>query len=177
MPVPPPDPEEFQASNFMSLRTFLIGLVASFGLPWLVLVVLPFAKMRALEPVHYAQAADRKATLYHPKRAGRTASGALVYAANGCCQCHTQVVRPTYAGHDMNRPDWGGLADDADRGDTRRETNAWDFQGETFAPIGVARIGPDLSNLGRRVDRYAAAPSVILTTWARCATCMPGASA
>lgn len=149
----------------MSLRTFLIGLVASFGLPWLVLLVLPFARMRALEVVRYDQAADKKATLYHPKRAGRTANGALVYAANGCYQCHTQVVRPTYAGNDMYRPDWGGLADDADRGDTRRETNAWDFQGERYAQLGVARIGPDLSNVGRRVDRYAAEEGISPEQW------------
>ena len=154
-----------QISNSMTLRTFLIGLVASFGVPWLVLLVLPFAKMRALDPVYYDQAADKKSTLYHPKRAGRTASGALVYAANGCYECHTQVVRPTYAGNDMFRSDWGGLADDADRGDTRRETNAWDFQGEKFAQIGVARIGPDLSNLGRRVDRYAAEDGVSPEQW------------
>ena len=41
---------------------------------------------------------------------------------------------------------------DGDRGDTRRETNAYDFIGEKFAHIGVTRMGPDLSNLGRRLD-------------------------
>jgi cytochrome c oxidase cbb3-type subunit 2 len=67
------------------------------------------------------------------------------------------VVRPTYAGNDLYRSDWGGLKADPDRGDTRRETNAYDFFGEKFAQIGVSRMGPDLSNLGRRVEtEYAA---------------------
>ena len=149
----------------MSLRTFLIGLVASFGLPWLVLLVVPFSTMRNLEPMRYDPAVDKKDALYHPKRAGRTANGAAVYAANGCYQCHSQVVRPTYAGNDMYRADWGGLADDSDRGDTRRETNAWDFQNETFAQTGVARIGPDLSNVGRRIERYATADGVSPEQW------------
>ena len=52
----------------------------------------------------------------------------------------------------MPHPDWGGLKSDPDRGDTRRETNAYDFFGEKFAQIGVSRMGPDLSNLGRRVE-------------------------
>jgi cytochrome c oxidase cbb3-type subunit 2 len=149
----------------MSLRNFLIGLAASFGVPWLVMLVLPFARMRAVAPLRYDPAVDKKDTLFHPKRAGRTANGALVYAENGCYQCHSQVVRPTYAGNDMYRPDWGGLADDADRGDTRRETNVWDYQNERFAQLGVARIGPDLSNVGRRIDRYAAAAGISPEQW------------
>jgi cytochrome c oxidase cbb3-type subunit II len=156
---------ETKIQTFMSLRIFLTGLVASFALPWLALLVVPFAKMRAVTPVHYDQTADKKATLYHPKREGRTLNGALVYAANGCNQCHSQLVRPTYAGNDLFRPDWGGVTDDGDRGDTRRETNVWDYQNEKFAQIGVMRVGPDLSNLGRRVDRYAAKEGVSPEQW------------
>lgn len=136
----------------MSFRTFIIGLFASFGAAWLAIIVIPYLKMRNLAPVEFSEAADGKTGVFIPKRAGRVADGARVYAENGCYLCHTQVVRPTYAGADLYRPDWGGLVADPVRGDTRRETNAYDFQGESFAQIGVSRLGPDLSNVGLRVQ-------------------------
>ena len=136
----------------MSLRTFILGLSASFGVAWLAIIVVPYYKMRDLAPITLSEAKDGATGVFYPKRTGRVAGGAEVYAENGCYLCHTQVVRPTYAGNDLYRPDWGGLKDDADRGDTRRETNAYDFFGEKFAQIGQMRMGPDLSNLGRRMD-------------------------
>ncbi len=143
----------------MSLRTFILGLSASFGIAWLAVVVVPFFKMRDLAPIALTEAADGVDGVFYPKRTGRVAGGAEVYAENGCYLCHSQLVRPTYAGNDLYRPDWGGLKADADRGDTRRETNAYDFFGEKFAQIGVMRMGPDLSNLGRRVETEYAADS------------------
>ncbi len=135
----------------MSLRTFISALSASFGVAWLAIIVIPYFKMRDAAPVAFPDATTSGGVFY-PKRTGRVADGAKVYAENGCYLCHTQVVRPTYAGNDLYRPDWGGLKADPDRGDTRRETNADDFFGESFAQIGVMRMGPDLSNLGRRVE-------------------------
>jgi len=141
----------------MSLRTFILGLSASFGVAWLAVIVVPYLKMRDLPPIQLAAAADAKPAIFFPKRTGRVADGAQVYAENGCYLCHTQVIRPTYAGNDLYRSDWAGLKADPDRGDTRRETNAFDFIGEKFAQIGSNRMGPDLSNLGRRVEtQYAA---------------------
>ena len=136
----------------MNLRTFVLFLTASFGIAWLAVIVIPFFEMRGLGPVPYPEAKATTAGIFFPKRTGRVVTGARVYAENGCYQCHTQLVRPTYAGNDLYRPDRGGLKMDPDRGDTRRETNAWDFQGETFAQIGATRMGPDLSNLGRRLE-------------------------
>ncbi|WP_411825847.1 hypothetical protein [Luteolibacter sp. AS25] len=136
----------------MSFRNFILSLAASFGVAWLALVIVPYLKMRSMEPISLSEdEVSGTSVVFNPKRAGRISDGAEVYAENGCYQCHTQLVRPTYAGNDMFRPDWGGLASDEDRGDTRRETNAFDFAGEKYANIGVARLGPDLSNLGRRV--------------------------
>lgn len=135
----------------MSFHTFILSLSTSFGVAWLAIIVIPYYKMRSLEPV-LVEDGDGTNAVYISKRAGRIADGAEVYAANGCYQCHSQVVRPTYAGNDMFRPDWGGIAGDEERGDTRRETNAFDFEGEKFAHIGVARLGSDLSNLARRVE-------------------------
>jgi cytochrome c oxidase cbb3-type subunit 2 len=136
----------------MSSRTFITGIAASFGIAWLAVIVVPYLKMRNLAPAEFSEAADGKTGVFIPKRSGRVAGGAQVYAENGCYLCHTQVVRPTYAGNDLYRPDWGGLKNDETRGDTRRETNAYDFNGETFAQIGTSRMGPDLSNLGRRLE-------------------------
>ncbi len=141
----------------MSFRTFILGLSASFGIAWLAIVVVPFFKMRNLAPIQLSEATDGATGIFFPKRVGRIADGAQVYAENGCYLCHTQLVRPTYAGNDLYRSDWGGLKADPDRGDTRRETNAYDFYGEKFAQIGVNRIGPDLSNVGLRVENEYAA--------------------
>jgi cytochrome c oxidase cbb3-type subunit II len=143
-----------QNSKFspMSLRTFILALSATFGIAWLAIVIVPYIKMRNLAPIQLNEAVDGTTGIFFPKRTGRVADGALVYAENGCYLCHTQLVRPTYAGSDLYHSDLGGLKADPDRGDTRRETNAYDFFGEKFAQIGVSRMGPDLSNLGRRVE-------------------------
>lgn len=138
----------------MSLRVFILSLSATFGIAWLAVVVVPYFHMRNLPAVMTKDAAGKQVP-FIPKRAGRVVDGAAVYAANGCYLCHSQVIRPTYAGKDMWRSDWAGLKDDEDRGDTRRETNAYDYQGEKFAQIGISRYGSDLSNLGLRVERYA----------------------
>jgi cytochrome c oxidase cbb3-type subunit II len=136
----------------MSFRIFILGLSATFGIAWLAVIVVPYVKMRNLQPIELNEATDGTTGIFYPKRTGRISNGAEVYAENGCYLCHTQVIRPTYAGNDLYRADWAGLKADPDRGDTRRETNAYDFFGEKFAHIGVSRMGPDLSNLGRRVE-------------------------
>ena len=67
----------------MSLRIFILGLVASFGIAWLAVVVVPFFKMRNLEPIAHEDSVAT-AGLFVPKRTGRIANSAEVYAANGC---------------------------------------------------------------------------------------------
>jgi cytochrome c oxidase cbb3-type subunit II len=141
----------------MSFRIFILGLSATFGVAWLTIVVVPYITMKKLQPIELNEAVDGAKGIFYPKRTGRIANGARVYAENGCYLCHTQVIRPTYAGNDLYRDDWAGLNADPDRGDTRRETNAYDFFGEKFAQVGVSRLGPDLSNLGRRVESIYAA--------------------
>lgn len=138
----------------MSFRLFAIGLTASFGFAWLSVVVVPFFKLRTPSPVSFQEGVDEKEGIYHPKRAGRVVNGAAVYAANGCYQCHTQVIRPTYAGMDLARPDVGGLSSTIhpDGIDSRRESNVFDYSGLDFAMIGNTRIGPDLMNLVPRLE-------------------------
>lgn len=150
----------------MTFRQFASGLTASFGLAWVAVVIVPFFQMRSVQPVAFDEIADGKEGIYHPKRTGRVANGAQVYAANGCYLCHSQLIRPTYAGNDLGRADWAGLKADEARGDTRRESNVFDYHGEKFAQIGVNRLGPDLSNLGRRVEAiYAKEAAVSPRTW------------
>lgn len=146
----------------MSLRSFILGLSVTFGAAWLAIIVLPFAKMRSQEPAMFDEARDEVAGVFYPKRTGRIANGARVYAANGCYLCHTQLVRPTYAGNDIHRPDWGGRTSDPVRGDTRRETVSDDFLGERFAQVGVTRLGPDLSNLAVRLEDQGVDPAATL---------------
>ncbi len=104
----------------MTFRTFILGLLASFGFAWLSVVVVPFFKMRNLQPLVFKEDVDGKDGIYHPKRAGRVANGAEVYAQQGCYNCHTQLVRPTYAGNDLFRADWGGQKDAGEHGAVKR---------------------------------------------------------
>jgi len=142
----------------MSFKGFIIGLIFSFGLPWVLAVVLPFSFMSNIETVSYEGIEqDGGEGIYHPKRDGRITEGSKIYGQEGCYFCHTQLIRPTYAGSDIWRKDWGGLAKTVDNPDTRRETNAFDFQDEKVAHTGIARVGPDLSNFGRRIANGIAA--------------------
>jgi cytochrome c oxidase cbb3-type subunit 2 len=136
----------------MSFRTFFLSLSASFGVAWLAIVIVPYFKMRSIEPVSMGEDATGTNAVYIPKRAGRIADGSQVYAANGCYMCHTQLIRPDYAGNDVYRTDFAGLVDVENGIDTRRETNAFDYPFEKFAHIGINRMGPDLSNLAIRIE-------------------------
>jgi cytochrome c oxidase cbb3-type subunit 2 len=136
----------------MSFRTFFLSLSVSFGVAWLAIVIVPYFKMRSLEPVSMGEDATGTNAVYIPKRAGRITDGSQVYAANGCYLCHTQLIRPDYAGNDVYRSDFAGFINKEEGIDTRRETNAFDYPGEKFAHIGINRLGPDLSNLAVRIE-------------------------
>ncbi len=140
----------------MSFQKFILGLVAAFGLPWLVLIVIPFGKMNQLETVSFDEDTDGKTGFYESSQVGHVPLGSAVYGANGCYVCHTQVIRPTYAGTEMWRDDWAGQKKNADDKDTRRESNPFDYAREGFAHIGLNRVGPDLSNAGYRIEKLAA---------------------
>ncbi len=150
----------------MSFRQFAFGLTASFGIAWMALVIVPFFLMRHPKPVQFTEKADGKEGMYFPKRTGRVLNGAEVYAANGCYHCHSQLIRPVYAGSELGRPDWAGLKKDEERGDTRRQSNIFDYNGERFAQVGSSRFGPDLSIVGRRVEKiYAPEDSKSAKQW------------
>ena len=131
-------------SNF---RTFILALTASFGLPWLCLIVIPAVKYQALSPVAYDKDIDGVDGYYPPAPINR--QGQLIYAREGCVQCHTQMIRPTQIALDGWRKGWGQDQEARPAAPTRANT-ALDYLGEPYAFLGVQRIGPDLSNYGWR---------------------------
>lgn len=132
------------------LWSILAGLGISFGIPWVLLIVVPCLRMATAGPVAYAASDEAAPLTVYPDpqtlRFGESDYGARLYASEGCAYCHTQVVRPTYAGADMWRDGWGGR----DREGLARETRPQDFAGEGYAQLGYQRIGPDLANAGYR---------------------------
>jgi cytochrome c oxidase cbb3-type subunit 2 len=64
--------------------------------------------------------------------------GRRIYAANGCVYCHSQQVRADYAASDIDRK-WG-----------ERRSAPRDYLFERPVVLGKMRLGPDLSNIGKR---------------------------
>ena len=138
----------------MTFKAFIFGLLGTFGIPWLVLIVIPYSSMQNPDPVEFEE--DSGLTgFYVPKRDGRITEGSRIYGQEGCATCHSQLIRPTYAGNDVHRDESAGLR--IGKGiteDSRRETNQMDFAQERAAQIGQGRVGPDLANFGRRLEHY-----------------------
>lgn len=126
---------------------FILGLAVAFAVPWLVLVVMPYLRLSAVEPVLYTASDEVDSTVSYPSVwIGASKDGERIYASAGCAYCHTQMVRPTYAGADMWRKGWGG--DEAEG--KARETGSRDYANDRYAMLGYMRIGPDLANVGTR---------------------------
>lgn len=131
-------------SNF---RTFILGLTASFGLPWLFLVVIPVIKYQELSLLPYDKDRDGIEGYYPPTAVH--GQGQLVYIREGCVQCHTQMIRPTQLALDGWRKGWG-QDQEARPSAPVRSNNLRDYFGEKYAPLGTVRSGPDLANYGWR---------------------------
>lgn len=134
-----------------SLRKFIFCLAATFFLPWLVLIVIPYAKMRAAPVETWTDEDLGKQVSYPAGTPNIFRRGQQIYAAEGCASCHTQMIRPTYLGDESWRPGFSGKGTIEEPVRTR-ETKPGDYAGEFFAYLGVQRIGPDLSNAGYRND-------------------------
>lgn len=130
-----------------TFRSFILGLFASFGLPWLFLVVVPVIKYQALAPAPYDKDKDGLEGFYPP--APVNGQGQLVYIREGCAQCHTQMIRPTQLALDGWRKGWGQDQEARPAAPVRSNTLR-DYLGEKFAPLGYVRSGPDLANYGWR---------------------------
>jgi cytochrome c oxidase cbb3-type subunit II len=134
------------------LRNFILGLFASFGAPWLILIVIPALQGHWLEPLSYNKEKDGMDGIYP----GATVylHGELVYAAEGCAQCHTQMIRPGIEGIlDPWKKGWG--SDQSARpADPIRPNTLRDYMGEPYAYLGIQRVGPDLANAGYRLAEH-----------------------
>jgi cytochrome c oxidase cbb3-type subunit 2 len=135
-------------------RKFTLSLMAAFGLPWLLLIVIPVLKYQHLRPVAYDKDVDGVEGFYPPATIHR--QGQLVYAREGCVQCHSQMIRPAQLALDGWRKGWG-----QDQGprptDAVRSNTMRDYLGEPYAFLGAQRIGPDLANAGWRFEDRALA--------------------
>src|SRR4051812_42886484 len=90
-----------------SFRNLVFGLAGAFGLPWLLLIMLPALKAQKLTPKAYDKDRDGIEGQY-PGGAGIYRQGQLVYLREGCVQCHTQMIRPSFNGiMDGWRKGWG----------------------------------------------------------------------
>ncbi|HAF03825.1 MAG TPA: hypothetical protein DCG89_08505, partial [Spartobacteria bacterium] len=76
--------------------------------------------------------------IYPAPKSGMAQRGRRVYAANGCIYCHSQQVRADYAASDIDRK-WG-----------ERRSAPRDYLFDRPVLLGKMRMGPDLSNIGKR---------------------------
>jgi cytochrome c oxidase cbb3-type subunit II len=132
-----------------SLRKFVIGITISFGLPWLILIVVPAISAQKLSTLAYDKERDGIDGVY--PGTGIYRQGQLIYAKEGCTQCHTQMIRPGFAGMiDPWKKGWGSDQTPIPSQPTRESTQR-DYMYEPYAFLGVQRNGPDLTNVGYRL--------------------------
>ena len=116
----------------MSRSSYLFsGIFGSFALSCFALVLVPQAQIGGVQP----QTDEETGTSYPIDNAR---SGQQVYAAQGCFYCHTQQIRDSQNGTDIDRG-WGV-----------RRTVARDYLFEKTPFLGSTRIGPDLANVGSK---------------------------
>jgi cytochrome c oxidase cbb3-type subunit II len=145
-----------------SLKNFVLILGTCFLVPTYCMVAHPFAAERNRQSVPYVMEeigsnkpfddGSLKGLSYPSAFPGDRKRGELVYAREGCAQCHTQVIRPDYAGIDQFKKGWGKEQGEQTAPTPTRQTVMWDYMHEDFAMIGQRRIGPDLANAGYRFE-------------------------
>jgi len=116
------------------LAPLFLGFFGTFAFSWVGLTVIPNIQIGALNP----QSDEEGTDTYPMPRSGMAERGQRVYAANGCIYCHSQQVRPDYASADMDRK-WG-----------ERRSAPRDYLFDRPVVLGQERMGPDLSNVGKR---------------------------
>src|SRR5205814_490283 len=111
---------------------------------WAGLTLIPNFQIGHLDP---AVNQDDENDIYPVPKSGMAERGRKIYAANGCVYCHSQQVRADYAASDIDRK-WG----------TRRSAPR-DYIFERPAMLGKMRVGPDLSNIGKRAPSEDQSPT------------------
>src|SRR3984893_6530007 len=125
------------------LISLFIGLFGTFAFSWVGLSVIPNWQIGHLDPQMDEEGADA----YPKPKSGMADRGLKVFTANGCYYCHSEQIRPDYAGSDMDRSrDYG--PDPRPKWAVRRSAPR-DYIFERPTLIGKMRVGPDLANMGK----------------------------
>lgn len=133
------------------IAPLFLGIFGTFAFSWAGLTMIPNIQIGHLDPQMDEEGNDA----YPAPKSGMADRGRQVYAANGCVYCHSQQVRPDYAGADMERK-WG-----------KRRSAPRDYLFERPAMLGKMRMGPDLANIGGRApadDETAPPPGATQST-------------
>lgn len=128
------------------VTALFLGIFGTFAFSWTGLTLIPNFQIGHLDP----QADEEQTDIYPVPRSGMADRGRKIYAANGCVYCHSQQVRADYAASDIERK-WGS-----------RRSAPRDYIFDRPALLGKMRVGPDLSNIGKRApsdDQNAPPPS------------------
>jgi cbb3-type cytochrome oxidase cytochrome c subunit len=125
------------------VTALFLGIFGTFAFSWTGLTLIPNWQIGHLDP----QSDEEQTDIYPVPKSGMAERGRKIYAANGCVYCHSQQVRADYAASDIDR-NWG----------TRRSAPR-DYLFERPVMLGKMRIGPDLSNIGKRAPVEDASPS------------------
>jgi cbb3-type cytochrome oxidase cytochrome c subunit len=126
------------------ITALFLGIFGTFAFSWMGLMLIPNFQIGHLDPQINA---DDETDIYPVPKSGMADRGRKIYAANGCVYCHSQQVRADYAASDIDRK-WG----------TRRSAPR-DYIFERPAMLGKMRLGPDLSNIGKRAPSEDSSPS------------------
>ncbi len=114
--------------------SLILGVFGTLAFSWVGLNYIPNFQIGHLDP----QTDEDGNDAYPAPQSGMAARGERVYIANGCFYCHSQQVRADYAGSDIERK-WGD-----------RRSAPRDYIFERPVLLGQMRLGPDLSNVGKR---------------------------
>jgi cbb3-type cytochrome oxidase cytochrome c subunit len=123
-----------------------LGIFGTFAFSWAGLTLIPNYQIGHLDPQMDEEGNDA----YPAPKSGMAERGRKIYAANGCVYCHSQQVRADYAASDIDRK-WG-----------QRRSAPRDYLFDRPVLLGKMRVGPDLSNMGKRApveEDSAAAPA------------------
>jgi cbb3-type cytochrome oxidase cytochrome c subunit len=129
------------------VTALFLGIFGTFAFSWAGLTLIPNFQIGHLDPQTDEEGNDP----YPAPKSGMAERGRRIYAANGCVYCHSQQVRADYAASDIDRK-WG-----------LRRSAPRDYIFERPALLGKTRLGPDLSNIGKRApaEEPAATPTPV----------------
>jgi cbb3-type cytochrome oxidase cytochrome c subunit len=121
----------------------VLGIFGTFTFSWVGLILIPNLQIGHLDP----QSDEEGTDVYPVPKSGMADRGRKIYAANGCIYCHSQQVRADYAASDIDRK-WG-----------ERRSAPRDYIFARPVLLGKMRMGPDLSNIGKRAPAEEENPS------------------